>query len=593
MKARFHFALFFILLLAAGWAQAAQNSAVIAKPRDKEFDWMSISQWYHKHADHVAIAKEGKAELIFLGDSITESWNWGEQQQATFQQHFGRYPSANFGIGGDQTQNLLWRLQNGLKGQLKPKLVIVLIGVNNFGHSQHSPEQVSEGVEAVVEQSLINYPDAYVLVSGVFPFDQNADSANRTRVKDLNALLSKLDSKARVWVKDLGGVFLEQDGSIDSSIMGDFLHPSAAGLERYANKLSPIVDKLMQDYDKNHRFVSADSEQIHVMGRTAKLDGGALRFSYPGVRLNLEVKAKKLSLRASSQGTTYLDLLIDGEFKRTVALGSAEQNLVLFESEKATKHSVSLINRSETWHGVTTVAGFDLQEGKLLKPKALAKKKLLVIGDSVTCGENIDRKPRDASGQCQKDNSAWNARESYGMLLGESLQAQTQLVCYGGRGLIRSWNGKRDDLNGPDYYGLALPVDASQYPWQQADYQADVILVALGTNDFSYSAGDMPEREEYVGAYENFLKTLLADHPKAHIALTEGAILNDDDPARMSKSTLRSYMEEAKQRVASERVHIVSSNYYPGDDCDAHPNKEQHAQMAKDFYAPIKALLNK
>jgi lysophospholipase L1-like esterase len=591
MKAGFHTVFCCLVFAISAFAQAQPNSAIHAKPRDKEFDWMSISQWYHKHADHVAIAREGKAELIFLGDSITESWNWGEQQQAIFQQYFGRYPSANFGIGGDQTQNLLWRLQNGLKGQLKPKLVIVLIGVNNFGHSQHSPEQVAEGVAAVVEQALANYPDAYVLVSGVFPFDEKADSPNRSRVTALNALLSNLSALDRVWVKDLGAVFIESDGSIDKNIMGDFLHPSAAGLERYAKKLAPVVDDLIARYDANHSFVPASHERIQVIGRSALLDGGERRLSYPGVRFNLKVKAKKISLRASSQGTTYLDLLVDGKFKRTIALGTGEQDLVLFESEKVRKHTISLINRSETWHGVTTIAGFDLLEGKLLKPKALAKKKLLVIGDSVTCGENIDRKPLNAEGQCQKDNSTWNARESYGLRLGDSLNAQTHLVCYGGRGLIRSWNGRRDELNAADYYRLAIPVDANQYPWQQAHYQADLILVSLGTNDFSYSAGEIPQREEYVSAYESFLKTLLNDHPKAQIALTEGAILNDDDPKRMSKSTLRSYMEEAISKVDSGRVHIVGSNYYGGDDCDAHPNKAQHAQMAKDFYEPMKKLL--
>jgi lysophospholipase L1-like esterase len=201
-----------------------------------------------------------------------------------------------------------------------------------------------------------------------------------------------------------------------------------------------------------------------------------------------------------------------------------------------------------------------------------------VLGDSVTCGANMERPDHD------KNNPLWwNAGVSYGMLLGRDLNAQVQLVCYGGRGLVRSWNGKTDEYQLPDYYALAIPDAAHPVPWKQADYTPDLILVAIGTNDFNQG---IPEHDPYVTAYEAFVRTLLRDHPRAQVALTEGAILDGE-----KKAALTSYIAETVQRVASSRVHAVGSLHHPGDAEDAHPTTTQHVEMAKELGAPLRKLM--
>ena len=100
-------------------------------------------------AEDRAIAQQGGIDLLFLGDSITEMW-----PADAFEANFGRYDPANFGIGGDKTQNLLWRLRNGAVGQLDPKVVVLMIGVNNFGLGDDTPEDVFRGVEQRFAQVL-------------------------------------------------------------------------------------------------------------------------------------------------------------------------------------------------------------------------------------------------------------------------------------------------------------------------------------------------------------------------------------------------------------------------------------------------------
>lgn len=565
------------------------SPAVIPTPRNVEFDWMSIAQWYHQFAEQVAVAHNADAELLFLGDSITNSWTWNDGHDAVFKEFFGQYNSANFGIGGDQTQNLLWRLQNGLDGELDPAVVVILIGVNNFGHSNQSAQAVFAGIKAVVEQAHINYPNAKILLNGIFPYDEYHASPNRLRVKETNALAAQLGDEKTVFFRDFGAIYLNQQGDIPKELMTDFLHPTAKGLRLFAEQISPLIKNWIDQAQQERQFIAANNAMIQTMGRTVVKDDGAQSLGYPGVTLTLNVKAKKLALiGTSTSGENYFDVIIDDQPAKVIRLPTSAKETPLFRGDAVEHHRVQVIHRSETWHGISTLRGFVLTEGELLPPPPLPERKLLVIGDSVTCGEAIDRVVPSDGSQCKKDKSWWNAKASYGMLLGEALNAQTQLVCHGGRGLVRSWNGKTDEHNTPDFYPLAISEASGSFPWPAARYPADLVLVSVGTNDFGPG---IPERSHYVKTYVKFAQKLLADFPSAHIVLTEGAIVSDNNPSLPQKTTLQEYLYATQKHVASPRLHVVPSRHYGGDACDGHPTRESHAKMAQDFEQPLKNIM--
>lgn len=222
-------------------ADQAKASGTTPSPRAIEYSWMSVETWNKMQAEDVAIAEKGGVDLLFVGDSITAGWNWD-----IWQKNFSQYNPANFGIGGDHTGNLLWRLQNGDKGKLKPKAVVLLIGVNNFGHLNETPQQVFEGIKAVVKNLRKNYPKAKILVNGVFPFEESATSPKRAMVKEVNALVATLDDNKHVFVKDYGYLFLQADGTISKDTMGDFLHPTAKGYQIWVDAMLPDIQKLMK-----------------------------------------------------------------------------------------------------------------------------------------------------------------------------------------------------------------------------------------------------------------------------------------------------------------------------------------------------------
>jgi lysophospholipase L1-like esterase len=194
------------------------------------------------HERFVKIAQEGRAQLVFLGDSITAGWG---SKQDIWKKAFGDYTPANFGIGGDRTQHVLWRIQNGELETLKPKAVVIMIGTNNVGSD--TAEGIAKGVTAIVETVRTKQPQAKILLLAVFPRGEKASpNPGRDKLKQVNAIIAKLDDGQNIHFLDIGEKFLKPDGSLTKDIMPDFLHLSAAGYQIWADAISPKLAELMK-----------------------------------------------------------------------------------------------------------------------------------------------------------------------------------------------------------------------------------------------------------------------------------------------------------------------------------------------------------
>jgi hypothetical protein len=342
--------------------------------------------------------------------------------------------------------------------------------------------------------------------------------------------------------------------------------------------------------------VRPSDPRIAVMGRIDRSNPDRPRVGYPGVTWRVRIESPSLAIRvASTTATSRLAVMIDGGPPNVLRLVKGESRLVLAGELPPGPHVIEVAHRTETWQGIVAILSFELPPGgRVLPPDPWPQRRLLFIGDSVTCGEATDRPANCDPARAGTDAAATsNGLASYGMLLGRALGAQVHLVCFGGRGLIRDWRGKQNVLNGPQLFEAALPIDGRPAPWNHAEYQPDAIVISLGTNDFNLALGPFPERERYVSAYVAFVQTILARHPSAHVLLTEGAIVNDEkDPTRPQKSTLRAYLAEVVRRIGNPHVRAVESRHYGGDACNEHPTAAQHAQMARDLEPALRQALS-
>lgn len=199
-----------------------------------------------RHEQFLKRIKEGPVGLLFLGDSITDAWR-SDQQKEIWEKYYGPYQPANFGIGGDQTQHVLWRLEHGELDGISPRVVVMMIGTNNLGNNKpkHTPEQVAEGVEKLVETVRQKLPDSKILLLGIFPRGQKADDPYRAMIKQTNERIAKLDDGKMIRYLDIGDKFLTSDGTLTKEIMPDALHPNTKGYQIWAEAMQPLLKELL------------------------------------------------------------------------------------------------------------------------------------------------------------------------------------------------------------------------------------------------------------------------------------------------------------------------------------------------------------
>lgn len=218
----------FLLTLVA----AAQDGPKTTQPVPKD---------EKRHAGFVEIAKKGGVDLLFLGDSITDGWR-GKGGRKIFEEQFVPMKAANFGIGGDRTQHVLWRLKNGELEGIQPKLVMLMIGTNNGGDSA---DHVAAGITAIVKEIHGKSPTTKVLLLGIFPRGEKPN-AGREKNDKVNQIVAKLDDGGKsVKYLDIGEKFLQPDKTIAKDIMPDFLHLSEKGYQIWADAVSPAIKELM------------------------------------------------------------------------------------------------------------------------------------------------------------------------------------------------------------------------------------------------------------------------------------------------------------------------------------------------------------
>jgi lysophospholipase L1-like esterase len=219
-------------------AEAPKHSATTPAPRD--------AGWMKRHESFNERVKKGNVDLLFIGDSITQGWEGAGK--GVWEKFYGKRNAVNLGIGGDRTQHVLWRLENGNIAGIKPKLAVIMIGTNNAG--SNTSQEIADGVTAIVEKLRKDLPETKVLVLGVFPRGPGANDGARKVNEGANALISKLADDKNVYYLDIGPKFTEADGKLSREIMPDLLHLNEKSYTIWAESIEPMVVKLMGEEAK-------------------------------------------------------------------------------------------------------------------------------------------------------------------------------------------------------------------------------------------------------------------------------------------------------------------------------------------------------
>ena len=200
--------------------------------------------WLGHFLNNLSASKGKQIDLIFDGDSITDFWMTTGRK--IWNDHYAPLNAFDFGISGDQVQHVLWRVQNGQVDGLKPKLVVLMIGTNNMPSPIFSPDQIAEGVKVLVQGYEKQCPDAHILLLGIFPRGEHPNDPLRAKITATNQILATFDDGKKVTYLDFGAKLLQTDGTMTRVIMPDFLHPSPAGYQIWADAIQPVIDQYLR-----------------------------------------------------------------------------------------------------------------------------------------------------------------------------------------------------------------------------------------------------------------------------------------------------------------------------------------------------------
>jgi lysophospholipase L1-like esterase len=202
------------------------------------------------HRDLLKKAQAGRIDLYFLGDSITRRWHANDYPafQSNWKKNFHGWNAANFGWGGDRTQNVLWRLEHGELDGVHPKVIVLMVGTNNLGDATTTKgnaalvEEVASGIEIILGVVQEKAPRARIVLMGITPRNGSGGSTELIPIIDrINARAAKLADGRRIRYLNINDKLADESGRLVEGVTDDGLHLSLPGYQIWADALRPIL----------------------------------------------------------------------------------------------------------------------------------------------------------------------------------------------------------------------------------------------------------------------------------------------------------------------------------------------------------------
>jgi hypothetical protein len=311
--------------------------------------------------------------------------------------------------------------------------------------------------------------------------------------------------------------------------------------------------------------VAADNPQIRYVGRWDRSTAAAPRASWTCSTVML--KFKGTAVNAKLKGGGFYEAVVDGQPAGVVAGKNDPQSFEIARDLPNKDHVVEIVRRDEgAWITPITFLGFELAQGsEVLSPPPSSGRRLLIIGDSISCGYGNEA-TRDEGNPPDKENGYL----TYGAIAARKLNAEAQIIAWSGRKLF-------PDNTMVEVYPRTLAMDAEP----KADLKSwipGVVLIDLGTNDFR-DAKKQPDEQGWIAAYKNFIASIRQTAPDSYVFVASGPMGTSANWDKWAKTVVSDLQEKGDKRIAYLPFATQDVN---GDGIGGHwhPNLKTHAKMA-------------
>jgi photosystem II stability/assembly factor-like uncharacterized protein/lysophospholipase L1-like esterase len=316
--------------------------------------------------------------------------------------------------------------------------------------------------------------------------------------------------------------------------------------------------------------VAANDRNIRYEGRFDASDAAGPRAAWSASAVALRFRGTALNVRMKDSPSDRWQVEVNGAPTTTLQMQEGEHTYRVATGLPSGEHMVRLVKATEALFGTAQILGFELNQGGSVLPLPATKRRIEVIGDSISAGYGNEA----ASKEAKFSHTTQNAYFTYGAIAARQLRAHYTCI---------AWSGKKmwPDNTIPELYERILPNEADSR-WDFTRQIPDVVLINLATNDFG---GGIPDEAGWTGAYKSFIARVRRNYPQAHIYCAIGPMMGDWGEGK-PLTTLRKYLSKvvSDARAASDaKVHLIdfgTQDAQNGFGADWHPNIKTNQLMA-------------
>ncbi len=350
--------------------------------------------------------------------------------------------------------------------------------------------------------------------------------------------------------------------------------------------------------------VVMESASVKTLGRTylkedtlwLALSGSGVDFNYTGKDLNITVCGDGASeIADNNDNYARVAVYVDGERVIDDMVNEKEKTYDVFTSDESKTVNVKVVKLSETAMSTVGIEPIELADGEKIEPTAEKTHKIEFIGDSITCGYGVD----DEDKEHHFSTSTEDVTKTYAYKTAEALDADYSMFSVSGYGIISGYtdNGTaKSEQTIPQYYeSLGFSYNSfdgttpQSLSWDFSNFQPEVIVINLGTNDDSYVENDDDKGQEFIDAYVEFLKTVRKDNPDAKIFCTVG-IMGTRIYSRVEQAYITYAKETGDRNIEAFRFDAQNGNQ-DGYAADWHPTEATHEKAAEALTEEIKTVM--
>ncbi len=292
------------------------------------------------------------------------------------------------------------------------------------------------------------------------------------------------------------------------------------------------------------KILKGNDTSIRYIGRTQEHLDGSVSFDWVGTYLETTFTGGTLSVRLSETGTSYYNVHVDGELYRVVKACGIDTLINFVSGVDQKPHSLRIQKRTEGEFGKTTIHNFLLSPSGVLKeaPK-VRNRHIEFIGNSLTCGFGTEGKDRNESFRLETENCDL----SFSAIIARYFNADYTLIAHSGRGAVRNYGDSvRVSMNTMKDKMLCTFDENPDILWNFSTYHPDLVVVNLGTNDFSLEP--QPYKSEFVKAYTQILKQLRQYYGDIPVVCIYSSTIT---------APVYSFFEEAVTDMKDEKIHLL------------------------------------